>query len=173
MARKYLAILTNNSPTLNLILCQKTQSIPGRINLHKRKALHRRKQIRRKKHVKIKTQTDRSTAGPPLWGNNSYNVSAGMFRISRLASFVKYNMPYNIIQETPQLTDEEAWDVAAFINTQARPKKLFDYDWSNISAKPIDYPFGPYADNFSPLQHKLGPFEEIKKQKALTQKKLQ
>ncbi|MEO8211414.1 MAG: c-type cytochrome, partial [bacterium] len=31
---------------------------------------------------------------PPLWGNDSYNVSAGLYRISRLAGFIKSNMPY-------------------------------------------------------------------------------
>jgi thiosulfate dehydrogenase len=34
-------------------------------------------------------------------------------------------------------------------------------DWPIISKKPIDYPFGPYADSFSELQHKYGPFQEM------------
>ncbi|MEO6538465.1 MAG: c-type cytochrome [Ferruginibacter sp.] len=110
---------------------------------------------------------------PPLWGNKSYNVSAGMYRISRLAAYVKYNMPFQPVRTEPQLSDEEAWDVAAFINAQDRPKKTFAYDWPNIKTKPVDYPFGPYADNFSEVQHKFGPFEEIKKAKSLLQKKPQ
>jgi len=28
--------------------------------------------------------------------------------------------------------------------------------------KPVDSPFGPYPDEFSPAQHKLGPFDEIR-----------
>ena len=103
---------------------------------------------------------------PPLWGTKSYNVSAGMYRLSHFAGFVKHNMPFLKEKTTPQLTDEEAWDVAAFVNSQQRPEKFFSYDWKNIAKKPVDYPFGPYADNFSASQHKYGPFNEIKKQDA-------
>lgn len=110
---------------------------------------------------------------PPLWGANSFNVSAGMYRISRFAAFVKNNMPYKSATEAPQLTDEEAWDVAAFVNSQQHPKIFFPYDWPSIASKPVDYPFGPYADNYSELRHKFGPFEEIKKTKILQQKKPQ
>jgi thiosulfate dehydrogenase len=88
-----------------------------------------------------------------------------LFRLSKLASFVKYNMPYGATYANPQLSDEEAWDVAAYINSQPHPEKKFAYDWPNISTKPVDYPFGPYADNFSEKQHKYGPFDPIKKVK--------
>jgi thiosulfate dehydrogenase len=98
---------------------------------------------------------------PPLWGRHSYAVSAGIYRVTKLASFVKYNMPLGATFKTPQLSDEEAWDVAAFINSQPHPKKLFAHDWPVLSAKPVDYPFGPYADNFSEQQHKYGPFVEM------------
>src|SRR5690606_16402580 len=30
---------------------------------------------------------------PPLWGSDSYNEGAGLFRISRFAGYVKANMP--------------------------------------------------------------------------------
>jgi thiosulfate dehydrogenase len=100
---------------------------------------------------------------PPLWGENSYNVSAGMYRISRLAAFVKYNMPFTPVKTNPRLTDEEAWDLAAFVNSQQRVRKFFKYDWKKISTKPVDYPFGPYADNFTENQHKYGPFNQMKK----------
>ena len=102
---------------------------------------------------------------PPLYGSNSYNVSAGIFMLSRFAGFVKYNMPFNASQKDPALTDAEAWDVAAFINSQERPGKLFKEDWPDIATKPFDYPFGPYADSFSEQGHKYGPFEIIKKGK--------
>ena len=59
------------------------------------------------------------------------------------------------------LTDEEAWDVAAFVNSQPRPKADLKKDWPNISAKPVDHPFGPYTDGFSEEQHKYGPFQPI------------
>ena len=105
---------------------------------------------------------------PPLWGNRSYNVSAGMYRLTRLAAFIKYNMPYVAVQSKPQLTDEEAWDVAAFVASQDRPVKMFAYDWKNLASKPVDYPFGPFPDSFSTIQHKYGPFDVIKNARQKT-----
>ena len=99
---------------------------------------------------------------PPLWGNSSYNTAAGLYRISRFAGYVKNNMPFGEVQyHNPQLTDDEAWDVAAFVNSQPRPSKIFKEDWPDISKKPFDHPFGPFADGFSEAQHKYGPFKPI------------
>ena len=99
---------------------------------------------------------------PPLWGANSFNVSAGLYRISKIASFVKNNMPYGqATHDSPKLTDEESWDVAAYIVSQPRPEKFFSEDWPKIETKAIDYPYGPYADKFSETQHKFGPFTPI------------
>jgi len=36
-------------------------------------------------------------------------------------------------------------------------------DWPDVSQKPFDHPFGPYADGFSQAQHKLGPFKPLMK----------
>lgn len=105
---------------------------------------------------------------PPLWGEHSYNVSAGIYRLSRLAGYIKYNMPFMKEPAGPQLSDEEAWDVAAFINSQQRPEKMFASDWPKITSKPFDYPFGPFADSFPELQHKYGPFAAIKKHSVKT-----
>jgi len=99
---------------------------------------------------------------PPLWGPHSYTTSAGLFRLSRLAGYVKNNMPFGSERNAPQLTDTEAWDVAAFINSRPRSQKTFPADWPDISRKPFDHPFGPYADSFSEVQHKYGPFAPIK-----------
>lgn len=99
---------------------------------------------------------------PPLWGNNSYNDGAGLYRISNFAKYVRYNMPWGVHYDAPQLTDEEAWDVAAFVNSQPRPHKPNPADWPNIAEKPFDHPYGPYADPFSEHQHKYGPFQAIK-----------
>jgi thiosulfate dehydrogenase len=104
-----------------------------------------------------------SYAYPPLWGPGSYNTGAGLYRISKLAAYAKANMPFGIAtHENPQLSDEEAWDVAAFINSQPRPLKKFPQDWPDISKKSFDYPFGPYADGFTEQQHKYGPFGPLK-----------
>jgi thiosulfate dehydrogenase len=98
---------------------------------------------------------------PPLWGPHSYNSGAGLFRMSRFAGYVKNAMPLGVDYQSTQLTDEEAWDVAAFVNSQPRPSKDLSNDWPNISKKPVDHPFGPYADGFSEEQHKYGPFQPI------------
>ncbi len=98
---------------------------------------------------------------PPLWGKYSYNDAAGLFQVSKLAGFIKNNMPNGINYHNPTLTNQAAWDVAAFINSQPRPTKDKSNDWPILATKPIDYPFGPYADLFSESQHKYGPFEPI------------
>lgn len=99
---------------------------------------------------------------PPLWGPNSYNIGAGLFRISNFAGYVKNNMPFNQTSHSnPALTTMEAWDVAAYVNSQPRPLKDLSGDWPDISKKPYDHPFGPYKDSFSEIQHKYGPFKPI------------
>ena len=108
---------------------------------------------------------------PPLWGENSYTTAAGLYRISRFAGYVKTNMPNDVVEyHKPQLTDEEAWDVAAFVNSQPRPVKIFKEDWPDISKKPIDHPFGPFADGFGEEQHKFGPFKPIINKREETKK---
>lgn len=102
---------------------------------------------------------------PPLWGSRSYNDGAGLYRLSNFAKYVKYNMPQGVHFDAPQLSDEEAWDVAAFVNSQPRPHKATPSDWPDISKKPIDHPFGPYSDAFSEQQHKFGPFKPIEQAK--------
>ena len=99
---------------------------------------------------------------PPLAGPDSYGVAAGLYRLSRFAGYVKLNMPHGTYYEQPVLTDEQAWDVAAFINSLPRPERKFAGDWPDISSKPYDHPFGPYADNFQESQHKYGPFAAIR-----------
>ncbi len=104
---------------------------------------------------------------PPLWGKRSYNIGAGLYRISRFAGYIKHNMPLDmkINKEVSSLTDEEAWDVAAYVLSQPRPKKQFPNDWPDINLKPFDHPFAPYADSFTEQQHKYGPFGPIVKNK--------
>lgn len=102
---------------------------------------------------------------PPLWGEHSYNTGAGMYRLSNFAGFVKNNMPFGISYESPVLTDEACWDLAAYVNSRPRPHKDPKGDYPDLKTKPIDAPFGPYADEFSEQQHKYGPFGPIAKSK--------
>ncbi|MBK8613312.1 MAG: c-type cytochrome [Flavobacteriales bacterium] len=98
---------------------------------------------------------------PPLWGAHSYNIGAGLYRLSRFAGYVKANMPQGATWENPLLSDEEAWDVAAYINSRQRPDRDLSKDWPKVAGKPVDHPFGPYADSFPEIQHKFGPFGPI------------
>jgi thiosulfate dehydrogenase len=70
-------------------------------------------------------------------------------------------MPLGSSWETPQLTDDEAWDLAAYINSRPRPTGVFSKDWPNLKGKPVDHPFGPYTDSLPEKQHKFGPFKPI------------
>ncbi len=56
---------------------------------------------------------------PPLWGKDSFNWGAGMHRVNTAASFIKANMPLGLGYS---LSDQEAWDVAFFINSHERPQ---------------------------------------------------
>lgn len=56
---------------------------------------------------------------PPLWGAESYNWGAGMHRIDTAAGFIKANMPFGA---GGTLSDQQAWDVALYMNSQERPK---------------------------------------------------
>ena len=56
---------------------------------------------------------------PPLWGAQSYNWGAGMGNISNAAAFIKANMP---LSKGNSLSDQDAWDVALFIDSQDRPQ---------------------------------------------------
>lgn len=56
---------------------------------------------------------------PPLWGKNSFNWGAGMHRINTAAAFIRANMPFG---KGGSLTNQEAWDVAYFLNSHDRPQ---------------------------------------------------
>lgn len=65
------------------------------------------------------TQANGAFVFPPLWGKDSFNWGAGMHRIDNAAGFIKANMPYG---RGGMLTDQQAWDVALFMNSHERPK---------------------------------------------------
>ena len=77
-------------------------------------------------------------AAPPVWGPQSYNIAAGMARVTVAAAFIKSNMPRSWGWS---LSDDDAYDVAAYINAQPRP----DFpgkanDWPK-GGKPADSPY--------------------------------
>ncbi|MBC2838773.1 c-type cytochrome [Robiginitalea sp. SC105] len=101
-------------------------------------------------------------AYPPLWGDDSFNNGAGMTRVITAAQFIKGNMPFGVTWDRPLLTDEEAYDVAGYINSRLRPDKPNrELDFPDLSKKPVSTPYGPFADPFPPIQHQMGPFQPI------------
>jgi thiosulfate dehydrogenase len=91
---------------------------------------------------------------PPLWGSDSFNDGAGMARLITAANFVHFNMPHGTDYLYPQLTVEQAWDVAAYMISQPRPTKAdLAKDFPDLLTKPIDTPYGPYADGFDQRPH--------------------
>lgn len=72
---------------------------------------------------------------PPLWGPRSFNIGAGMSRLRTAAAFIKVAMPYD---RPGTLTDQQAYDVAAYMNGRGRP---------DLPGKEDDWPRGdPPAD---------------------------
>jgi thiosulfate dehydrogenase len=77
-------------------------------------------------------------AVPALWGARSYGVGASMARVERAASFIRHNMPYD---RPGTLTDQQAYDVAAFVDAQPRPDSPGkELDWPAGDA-PADVPY--------------------------------
>jgi thiosulfate dehydrogenase len=100
---------------------------------------------------------------PPLWGSDSFNNGAGMGRLISAANFIHSNMPNGTTHDQPALSVEEAWDVAAYVDSMNRPQKAgLDKDLPVRSEKPAYAGYGPYADDFSESQHKFGPFQPIR-----------
>jgi thiosulfate dehydrogenase len=96
---------------------------------------------------------------PPLWGPDSFNDGAGMHRVLTAAAFIKARMPLG----QPDLTDEQAFDVAAYVNSHPRPAMSgLERDYPDRTSKPVDSPYGPYADPFPQERHKYGPYAEIR-----------
>lgn len=79
---------------------------------------------------------------PPLWGDQSFNIGAGMARTYTAAAFVKRNMPIAFHDRFPLgqggLTDQEAVDVAEYFTHQPRPDFAGKVkDWPK-DKKPVD-----------------------------------
>ena len=79
---------------------------------------------------------------PPLWGDSSFNIGAGMARTHTAAAFVAHNMPISRGRNFPQgqggLSEQDAVDLAGFFTHQPRPdfpEKV--KDWPN-GGKPAD-----------------------------------
>ena len=57
--------------------------------------------------------------GSPVWGEQSFPMESGFHSVRTLAEFLKTNMPPGT---SGALTDQESWDIAAYVDSQPRPK---------------------------------------------------
>ncbi len=76
----------------------------------------------------------------PLWGPDSWNDGAGAARVYTLAGIIRFMMPY---LDPGSLSDLEAQQVAAFINSQPRPAFPFkdrDYRTEPLPIDAVYYP---------------------------------
>jgi thiosulfate dehydrogenase len=99
---------------------------------------------------------------PPLWGPDSYNDGAGMARPLTAAQFIRANMPNGTTFKHPVLSENDAFAVAVFINSQKRPHlDGIEHDYPDRSLKPADATYAPFVGPFSPAQHLKGPWLPI------------
>jgi cytochrome c peroxidase len=104
-----------------------------------------------------------SNVAPALWGANSYNNGAGMNRLLTTAAFIHSNMPLGTVWSHPAITNEDTYDVAAYLSSKERPQMSgLEKDYPKLEKKAVDCPYPPYADDFSQEQHQYGPFQPIK-----------
>lgn len=58
------------------------------------------------------------TDNPPVWGERSYNDGAGLAKVENLGAWLKVAMPL----DDATLTEQEAIDIAVFVNSHSRPR---------------------------------------------------
>lgn len=89
------------------------------------------------------TNGEGTVVAPPVWGPQSYNIGAGMARVNTAAAFIRAAMP----QTAPgTLTPQQAFDLAAYINSRPRP---------DFARKADDWPRGdPPPDVAYPIKAK-------------------
>lgn len=96
--------------------------------------------------------SDGQTVFPPLWGPHSFNWGAGMHEIQNAAGFIKANMPLGL---GGTLTDQQAWDVATFMDSHERPQDpRFNGSVKATRAKYHDTPWSMYGQTVN--GHTLG-----------------
>lgn len=89
---------------------------------------------------------------PPLWGPQSYNWGAGMHQVNNAAGFIHANMP---LGKGKSLTEQQAWDVAFFMNAHERPQDpRFTGSVAETRKKFHDSPDSPYGTTIN--GHLLG-----------------
>lgn len=79
---------------------------------------------------------------PPVWGDGSFTIGAGMARMRTAAAFIRTNMPRDV---PGTLTPQQAMDVAAYLGTQSRRDfRGKERDWPKGDPPP-DVPYATTA----------------------------
>lgn len=87
--------------------------------------------------------SDGKMAFPALWGKQSFNWGAGMHSVDNAAGFIKANMPLALGNS---LTDQQAWDVALFVDSHERPQDpRFTGSAEQTRLKYHDSPYSMYG----------------------------
>jgi thiosulfate dehydrogenase len=93
-------------------------------------------------------QGEGTAVAPALWGAQSYNIGAGMARLRTAAAFIRHNMP----RGGATLGDQQAFDVAAYVNSRPRPDfPGKEHDWPRGDAPP-DVPYETDAARSAPAR---------------------
>ncbi|MEW5787545.1 MAG: c-type cytochrome [Pseudomonadota bacterium] len=105
---------------------------------------------------------------PALWGDHSYSRGAAFYNSQNLAGYIRTHMPYG---KPNTLSAQQALDMAAYINDQARPDGMADEMFCHIEAdgipgalrKPAAWLVGcSYTgEPFSDAQILYGPWQPI------------
>ena len=74
---------------------------------------------------------------PPLWGDNSFALQAGMGRLMTAVTLVYGNMPYDKVDALDpgtRMSEADAWDVTAYLLRESRPFNLrhVTQDWQGV-----------------------------------------
>jgi thiosulfate dehydrogenase len=131
----YIEWLSKNMPAGSTV---SWRGIPRLTSTHQPDSINGKKVFEKKCGFCHGSDGQGTMAAPPVWGPRSYNIGAGMARVSVAAAFIKANMPRGWGWT---VTDDEALDAAAYINTQPRPDfpdKI--HDWPK-GGKPADAPY--------------------------------
>lgn len=85
-----------------------------------------------------------------------------MSRLKTATRFIYANMPLGVTVDKPTLSVEQAYDVAAFVESLPRPERAGrDQDFPNPAFRPSDYPVPAYfkGDKTALEKARYGPYK--------------
>lgn len=103
---------------------------------------------------------------PPIAGSDTYDNAGHMFAVPLLARYIRASMPLGATHDRPQLTPEQALDIAAFLNDDATPR-LQNPNRQRLYPDPALRPQGFAIPEHFPGQPeayrraKFGPFRDV------------